>query len=302
MPNKDLKNTYFTIPSEIIESLKQTLIKKGYDGNDVGYRKAQGFINKPQISYDEMRKLKNYFDTYYKDVKDAQYILNGGTRMRTWINNSLETATNAIKKPKEVKKNAGQENQFIQPHEKDRQNSNPDYIGMPDIVAGSKSKYISNNTAPPSNLFTKKENKEENKMVLREIREMIDRIKNFNQSLNEQQNPLVDEWTNDIVEYLQGYYGPSKDYSKLYKLIKEVVTMAISAISFNSFNDFLGQHNPKYWETNKADNYKNLWWGTLSYLLGYTDKIVKDEIDENFTTMVIAIMDNVIEGRQEEKF
>jgi hypothetical protein len=75
--------------------------------------------------------------------------------------------------------------------------------------------------------------------------------------------------------------------------------MAITAKSFYSFADFLGQHNPKYWELNKAENYRNLWWGTLSYLLGNTDRIIKDEIDENFMTMVISIMDNAIDKKQE---
>ena len=134
-----------------------------------------------------------------------------------------------------------------------------------------------------------------------DIRNMIDKINNLKSSLNEEHNSLIDEWTKDIIEYLQGYYGISKNYNKLYKLIKEVVSMAISAKSFNSFSDFLGEHNPKYWETNKVENYKNLWWGTLSYLLGHTDKIVKNEIDETFTDMVISIMDKVIEERQESK-
>ena len=134
------------------------------------------------------------------------------------------------------------------------------------------------------------------------MRKLIDQVKNFGKSpINEQITTLSDEWTKDIVEYLQGYYGTAKDYNKLYKLIKEVVNMALSAKSFNSFNDFLGQHNPKYWETNKVNNFRNLWWGTLSYLLGYTDKIVKDEIDETFTEMVISIMDNVIDERQEKE-
>jgi len=50
---------------------------------------------------------------------------------------------------------------------------------------------------------------------------------------------------------------------------------------------------------NKLGNYKNLWWSTLAYLLGETEIIVKDEIDEDFTRMVISIMDKSIEDRQE---
>lgn len=118
------------------------------------------------------------------------------------------------------------------------------------------------------------------------------------QFLKYNENLLSEEWTRDIVEYLQSYYGKSKSYNKLYKLIKEVVDMAISAKSFNSFGDFLGYHNPKYHEINKVGNYKNLWWGTISYLLDNTEVIEKDGVDEIFMRQVIDIMDSVIDERQ----
>lgn len=110
---------------------------------------------------------------------------------------------------------------------------------------------------------------------------------------------ISNEWTNDIVEYLQGYYGTSKNYNKLFKLIKEVVDMGLRAKSFNSFREFLDYHNPNYHETNKVDNYKNLWWGNVSYLLGNTNVIEKDGVDETFMYQVIGIMDNVVDERQE---
>ena len=135
-----------------------------------------------------------------------------------------------------------------------------------------------------------------------EMRKLIDQVRNYGKSLNENvNNNLSDEWTHDIVEYLQGYYGISKNYNKLYKLIKEVVDMGLRAKSFNSFREFLGYHNPKYHETNKVDNYKNLWWGNVSYLLGNTDKVEKDGVDETFMYQVIDIMDNVIDERQERE-
>lgn len=136
----------------------------------------------------------------------------------------------------------------------------------------------------------------------KEIRQMIDKVKNFKQFVNENvNNNLSDEWTHDIVEYLQGYYGKSKNYNKLYKLIKEVVDKGLRAKSFISFREFLDYHNPKYHETNKVDNYKNLWWGNVAYLLGNTEKVEKDGVDETFMYEVIGIMDNVIDERQEKE-
>jgi hypothetical protein len=136
----------------------------------------------------------------------------------------------------------------------------------------------------------------------REMRKLINQVRDYGKSLNENVNTnLSDEWTRDIVEYLQSYYGVSKNYNKLYKLIKEVVDAALTAKSFESFDEFLGHHNPKYHETNKVNNYKNLWWGNVSYLLGDTDKLQKDEVDENFMYQVINIMDYVIDERQERE-
>jgi hypothetical protein len=85
------------------------------------------------------------------------------------------------------------------------------------------------------------ENDKLKKLIKTTIREFL------NENVN---NNLSDEWTYDIVEYLQGYYGISKNYNKLYKLIKEVVDMGLRAKSFNSFREFLDYHNPKYHETN----------------------------------------------------
>ena len=131
------------------------------------------------------------------------------------------------------------------------------------------------------------------------MRKLIDQVRYYGESLNENINTnLSDEWTHDIVEYLQAYYGMSnKNYGKLYKLIKEVVDAGLRANSFNSFGEFLGYHNPKYHETNKVGNYKNLWWGNVSYLLGDTDKLQKDGVDETFIYQVINIMDYVIDDR-----
>lgn len=114
-------------------------------------------------------------------------------------------------------------------------------------------------------------------------------------------NSLSAEWTHDIVEHLQGNYGSVINYNKVYGLIKEVVDKALSAKSFDSFNEFIGTHNAFYWEANKVGNYRNLWWSNLSYQLGYTDKVVKDEVDEDFMSQVISIMDYAIDKRQDEE-
>ena len=112
------------------------------------------------------------------------------------------------------------------------------------------------------------------------------------ESLN---NNLVQEWTTKITETLTAYYGTARNHAHLEKIIMPVVKKAVEARSFNSFNEFLGTHNPEYHETNKNGNLRNVWWGTLAYLLKVTDKLEKDGVDEGFMTDVIRLMDYAIE-------
>jgi len=126
----------------------------------------------------------------------------------------------------------------------------------------------------------------------------VEQIYKHRNAIVESKN-LSEDWTHDIVEGLTAYYKPSRDVKKLTYLIREVVDMALKSQSFESFNDFIGQHNPKYWETNKHGKYKNLWWITLAYLLGETETMVYDTIDEDFSRMVISIMDKSVDDRQE---
>ena len=109
---------------------------------------------------------------------------------------------------------------------------------------------------------------------------------------------LSNEWAYDIIEYCQSYYGVTKNYKKIFKLFKEITDIATELKSFNSFGDFLGYHNPKYHETNKFGNYRNLWWGNVAFLLNKTSVVEKDGVDENFVYEIIGIFDFVIDERK----
>lgn len=110
---------------------------------------------------------------------------------------------------------------------------------------------------------------------------------------------LSTEWTKDIIEYLYAYFGTSRNQKKLFKLIKEVVDKAVNVKSFYSFRDFLDFHNPDYHELKSNGYYKNMWWPTVAYLLGNTETIERDSVDETFMHKVIVIMDYVIDNRQD---
>ncbi|MCD8206940.1 MAG: hypothetical protein LUD72_03285 [Bacteroidales bacterium] len=95
-------------------------VLNGYKGDRTadGWKRLNNTLSADSISYDEMRRIKNFFDNYQGSKDNPEYILNGGEPMRTWVNNSLNTATAAIHDFKQAQKDAGIENAFIKPHEK----------------------------------------------------------------------------------------------------------------------------------------------------------------------------------------
>lgn len=120
--NNDLKNRTFPLPDGVRKILQNTLDNYKGDKTVDGYKRLNNILNMQTISYHELKRIKNFFDHYNGSDKSAEFILNGGEPMKTWVNNTLYTATKAIHDFKQAKKDAGISNAFIRNHSKDRQN------------------------------------------------------------------------------------------------------------------------------------------------------------------------------------
>lgn len=120
--NKELKNRYFVLPNGIRKHLQQTLDDYNASGADRsidGYKRLNNILSTENgISYEDMKRIKNFFDNYKGTPENQTYILNGGDAMHTWVNNTLNTAEKAIKDKKQALKDAGVENAFIRHHTK----------------------------------------------------------------------------------------------------------------------------------------------------------------------------------------
>ena len=120
--NSDLKGRYFPLGKNIRKHLESVLAS--YDGNkdEMGYKRLNNLLQmQPGISYAELKRIKNFFDNYNGTNKSTEYILNGGDFMKLWVDNTLNTATSAVENWKEAQKEAGVQNAYRKPHEKDRQ-------------------------------------------------------------------------------------------------------------------------------------------------------------------------------------
>lgn len=116
--NKELKGRKFMLGKGIKKHLMQTL--KDYNGDKTidGYKRLNNILEMDGIDYNEMKRIKNFFDNYNGTNDNPTYILNGGDEMKNWVDNTLNSATTAIRDIKRDKKEMGIKNAFIKPHTK----------------------------------------------------------------------------------------------------------------------------------------------------------------------------------------
>ena len=149
MANKDLQDQYFNCSDEVIHKLNNALVKYEHGGDTSGYKRAKGIVEDKRISYQQMKRIKNYFDNYdyqnnNKDT-DPEYILNGGDVMKIWVDKTLGNSRDNIHDYKKTRMNAGAENMFKKTHTKDRDNAKPTNVNLPKIHKGSQFDNIMNN-------------------------------------------------------------------------------------------------------------------------------------------------------------
>lgn len=135
MANKDLKDRYFIVPTELKEYLSGVNEVYNENSGNRGEKRLMDILENGKISYPQMKRIKNFFDTYEGNVNDKEFIMNGGERMKNWVSNALKIARDAIYAPKKAMMDAGMENQFIEPHDKNK-NANPTNVRMPRLDKG----------------------------------------------------------------------------------------------------------------------------------------------------------------------
>jgi hypothetical protein len=117
--NKDLYGNTISLPENIIEYLNRCFNSaKGADETTEGYKRNKELREKSEISYQQLKRIKNWFDNYNGNQNELPFILNGGDYMKNWVNQVLTSMRDDNRLGKEVKSEV-LPNQFIDPHEKD---------------------------------------------------------------------------------------------------------------------------------------------------------------------------------------
>jgi len=112
MANKKLIGKYWNCPDYVLKEISNAI--KNFNGNKKtqGYTRAQGILNNKKIRYEQMKRIKNYFDTYSGDGNDPEFILNGGKIMNDWVNRELYDARASIDKLKKIQSNTSLKNEY----------------------------------------------------------------------------------------------------------------------------------------------------------------------------------------------
>ena len=99
--NQYLKDKQYRIPPEVLKSINMVLIS---NPNGEGIKRAKYMLKNGSVTYQELKRLKNFFD--YFDINTgskAQYALAGGDLMKQFIETTLASDRNAVKTSKEVR-------------------------------------------------------------------------------------------------------------------------------------------------------------------------------------------------------
>lgn len=94
------------------------ILAKCNDKNNEGYKRNLELQDKNYITYKQLKRIKNFFDNFNGNHKDQSFILNGGHKMKNWVDYELDFMRRNPKMTKRNKMETGMQNQFIKSHEK----------------------------------------------------------------------------------------------------------------------------------------------------------------------------------------
>jgi len=123
--NKNLYDRIAIIPDSLVKHLNDCFTSVHGNQNTEGYNRNQQLRQTKQVTYQQIKRIKSWFDNFSGKKEDAPFILNGGDRMKIWCDEVLRVWRENDKNGKTIKMNAGMQNQFIDDHEKNNLITNP---------------------------------------------------------------------------------------------------------------------------------------------------------------------------------
>ena len=102
--NSELYGKTYTVPQDVIEYLEQCNQAVGeVDETTEGFKRNKDLREKKQITYQQLKRMKNWFDNFNGHQDETSHILNGGHYVRNWVNNTLKGDRDTIETGKQSK-------------------------------------------------------------------------------------------------------------------------------------------------------------------------------------------------------
>lgn len=120
--NKDLYGNTVQLPEDVVEYLQQCFDSANTDDSTIeGHKRNQELRDSKEVTYQQLKRMKNWFDNFNGLENDLPFILNGGHYVKNWVNDTLGGMRNNVYMGKKAKSEV-LPNQFIQTHTKDNVN------------------------------------------------------------------------------------------------------------------------------------------------------------------------------------
>ena len=87
--NKTLYNRKAKLPETLMKHLEQSFSALESDSNIEGHNRNKELRENGFVTYQQLKRMKNWFETYSGKKEDAPFILNGGDRMNRWCDHVL---------------------------------------------------------------------------------------------------------------------------------------------------------------------------------------------------------------------
>jgi hypothetical protein len=89
--NSNLYNKTIELPKYVLEYL-QTCFEyiPNSDSTIEGHKRNEELRNTGYVTYQQLGRIKNWFDNYDGDGTDAPYILNGADYMKNWVETTIQ--------------------------------------------------------------------------------------------------------------------------------------------------------------------------------------------------------------------
>lgn len=101
--NSSLYGHIIQIPKEIIDHLTICFDRvPNSDSTVEGHMRNLDLRREGQATYQQLGRIKNFFDNYNGNKEDAPYVLNGEDYMRNWVDTTLDSLRNGDQMTKQI--------------------------------------------------------------------------------------------------------------------------------------------------------------------------------------------------------